>query len=579
MSALPAFDGPYILEEERARGAVANLYRATSPVHGAVLVRIMNPRLAAAPSLVDQFRRNVELLSGLSHACLDRIIDKGASRGLPYFVGADHSRTLRERLASGALPLADSLRIAREISSAMAYGHTMGFAHLDLRPETVMIDRENRAVVCGFGLQTDPDRSALTMIGGFLTPPTYMSPEHWSGFAKPLTDAYSVGLILFEMLTGRPPFVDADPMRLCNMHTFERPPSLTDILPGASPALAGLVARLLEKKPADRTAGMAETAETIERIEAEIRGAEPIAALKRPAPASGKTQLSESPADRIPRAPTVSSGSETQPLRAVPKSPRMEQERPLAPQAFPPTPPPVSFQTPARSDPTWLRPAEGAETKYFAPEELRRIGGGRREKGVPFWLWVLLAVVVTVVVVLLLLEPWSRPAPPESSLPRAPAQAEQSVAANLPPLQDPQGPPAASLREADRSTPTRAESQQDRRPTSPERRQSPQPAAPAAEPQSYDWTAPGVTLVVSATDTDSSLVAASILVDGRPVGEQTTKEIVVGPGQRRVSVVRSGMRPVLAYLDSRRIPVEDGDVVVALEPGKTARLRFVLRRS
>jgi len=544
MQPLPPFDGPYTLEAEHARGIVAVSYRAVSSLHGAVLVNLMAPNLAGDGALTQQFREKARLLAEMRHPRLWQVIEVGESRGAPYYVTPVHRGSLRDRMASGAVPVGEAVRIARETGEGLAHAHVKGFVHLDIRPETIVLGRDGHAGLVGFGLAPDPDRSALTVYGSFLGVPAYMAPEQIAGLCKPLTDAYSLGIVLFEMIAGRPPFQDPDPIRLCSMQSFDPPPSLKTLVPGIPEGLDRLVTCLLEKQADMRVSGVNEIVHELQRIEVVSVGAE----------------------DGLTPVPGVPSGDAS----AVPPPPPLHPTPPPPPPPSPPTPPP-----PPR-DPTWVRPQTGGETVYIPAGELRSLTKSGRAGKTPLWVWILGAAVLTAIVTLLILRPWMT----EKSTDTAPAPEaiggrgvfEEEREAVRPPVAQPfvkdpvENPPVPASPPGEHATPSRADAGSNT-------------GEEAAPPATYHWTAPAAVLLVSASGEDSQPVAASIHVDGRAMGRQTACELMVGPGQRTVTAVRSGMRVVGAYFEGREVPVRDGSAEVHLRPGETQRLRFVMQRS
>ena len=173
---------------------------------------------------------------------------------MPYVEG----QSLRERIAQqGELPVQEAVRILTEVVDALAYAHSRGVVHRDMKPDNVMLSGRH-ALVMDFGvakaLSEATGRQALTTIGVALGTPAYMAPEQAA--ADPgmdhRADIYAVGVMGYELLTGRPPFVGMSSQQILAAHVTQAPDQLTLRRPSCPPALAAVIMRCLEKRPADR---------------------------------------------------------------------------------------------------------------------------------------------------------------------------------------------------------------------------------------------------------------------------------------------------------------------------------------
>jgi hypothetical protein len=208
---------------------------------------------------VERFNREITIAANLQHPHILTLIDSGEADGFLYYVMPYvEGPTLRHRLVrEGELPVAEAVRILRDVTDAVAAAHAQGVVHRDLKPENIMLSGRH-ALVADFGVakavREATGRHALTTAGVALGTPTYMAPEQAA--ADPLTDhradLYALGVVAYEMLTGEPPFVRTTPQAVLAAHVTEAPVPVTERRGTVPPALAGLVMRCLEKRPADR---------------------------------------------------------------------------------------------------------------------------------------------------------------------------------------------------------------------------------------------------------------------------------------------------------------------------------------
>jgi eukaryotic-like serine/threonine-protein kinase len=268
----------YRLNRELGRGGMSRVFLAHEQTLGRdVVVKVLPPEMAAEVS-VSRFQREIQVAAKLQHPHIVPVLSAGDSDGLPYLVMPYIAgESLRERLArEGELPIGDTLRLLRDVAAALDYAHSNGIVHRDIKPENVLLTG-GAAVVADFGVakalveaaaaHTTGERG-LTSIGVALGTPTYMAPEQAA--ADPATDhradIYAWGVVAYEMLTGLPPFMGRSPQALFAAHMAE-PVRRVDLLrQGCPPALAELVMRALEKRPADRPQSAAEIVRALDAI-------------------------------------------------------------------------------------------------------------------------------------------------------------------------------------------------------------------------------------------------------------------------------------------------------------------------
>ena len=249
----------YTIQRELGAGGMATVYLAEDlKHHRKVAVKVLRPDLAAALG-PERFLREVTIAANLQHPHVLPLYDSGQADGFLYYVMPFvDGVSLRQKLVrEGELPIPDAVRILRDVADAMAYAHSQGVVHRDIKPENIMLSGRH-ALVTDFGVakavSEATGRQTLTTAGVALGTPTYMSPEQAA--ADPHTDhradIYAFGVVAYELLAGLPPFVGATPQAVLSAHMAIPAQPVTNHRASIPPALAALVMRCLEKKPADR---------------------------------------------------------------------------------------------------------------------------------------------------------------------------------------------------------------------------------------------------------------------------------------------------------------------------------------
>ena len=256
-----ALSGRYDVRRELARGGMGKVFDARDEKHGrSVAIKVLDPELAAAIGAA-RFRAEIGTAARLSHPHIVPLFDSGEADGLLYYVmplltgESLRQRLLRER----QLPIEDTIRIAREISDALHYAHGQGLVHRDVKPENIVL-AGGHALILDFGIARSadtvpsPETHTLATIGT----PTYMSPEQSSGVSMDgRSDQYSLACVVYEMLTGQPPFSGPTGDSVLLQHRTLDPRPVTALRPTAPGYLSQALARALAKNPADRYPGMA----------------------------------------------------------------------------------------------------------------------------------------------------------------------------------------------------------------------------------------------------------------------------------------------------------------------------------
>jgi len=253
-----ALAGRYALERELGRGGMATVYYGQDLKHRrSVAIKVLQQELATALG-VERFRREIEMAAGLTHPHILPLFDSGEADGLFYYVMPYiEGQTLRGRLdQERQLPIEDAVRIACDVAAALACAHARGVLHRDIKPENIMFSA-GRAVVADFGIARMVSAASLERITGTgvaIGTPAYMSPEQ--ALADPQldgrTDVYSLGCVVYEMLTGSPPFTGPTAQAVLARHTIDPAPSIRGVRPTVSSALERAILKALAKAPADR---------------------------------------------------------------------------------------------------------------------------------------------------------------------------------------------------------------------------------------------------------------------------------------------------------------------------------------
>ena len=265
----------YRLESKLGSGGMSTVYLAIDETLGRhVAVKIMHREISDQQDQLERFRREARAVAQLSHPNLVGVIDAGEDGGHPYIVFEYvPGQTLKERIsASGRLPLDEATAYAIEIGRGLASAHAQMLVHRDVKPQNVLIDAEGRAKITDFGIARSIESSGLTATGRVLGTTDYVSPEQAMGReVDARTDVYSLGIVLYEMLTGDVPFHAETQVGVAMKHVNEAVPDVQVLRPDASAALASAVERATAKDPVDRYPDMIEFLRDLEgALEVEV---------------------------------------------------------------------------------------------------------------------------------------------------------------------------------------------------------------------------------------------------------------------------------------------------------------------
>jgi eukaryotic-like serine/threonine-protein kinase len=309
MNAARVLAGRYGVGEVVGRGGMAEVHRGHDLRSGrTVAIKILRKELARDQLFLSRFRREARLVAGLQHPAIVAVLDAGCEeidggsveRAQVPFIVMEYvpGRSLRELFRSGGATLERSLRLQLGVLSALGFSHRAGVIHRDIKPANVMVTPADTVKVVDFGIARDSCDPGATMtdVRSSMGTPAYLSPEQARGeVADARSDLYSAGCLLYELLTGRPPFVGDDPVSVAYQHVHEAPALVSThdrLLP---PALDAVLAKALTK---DREHRFQDAHEFAEALHAAVRGLPGISPIAGPiaSPIAGPIA---SPAGRV----------------------------------------------------------------------------------------------------------------------------------------------------------------------------------------------------------------------------------------------------------------------------------------
>jgi serine/threonine-protein kinase len=271
-------DNRYRVVGPLGSGGMADVYLAEDSHLGRrVAVKVMHDRFAQDPQFVSRFEREASAAAGLQHKNVVGVYDRGAFGNTRYIVMEYiDGRTLKDIIKSqGPMAPLQAIAIAEQVLAAAGFAHQRGIIHRDLKPQNVLVDREGNAKVADFGIAHE-GTSDVTQAGVMLGTAQYVSPEQAQGQPpQAASDLYSVGVMLFEMLTGQVPFAGDSSMAIALKHVNEQPPAPSQVNPSSPQALDAVVLYALNKDPATRFRSAGEFVAALEHAKAVITGKAP----------------------------------------------------------------------------------------------------------------------------------------------------------------------------------------------------------------------------------------------------------------------------------------------------------------
>ena len=250
-------EGRYAIERELGRGGMATVYLARDLRHGrTVAIKLLQPEITTSLT-AERFLREIQITAKLQHPNILGLFDSGAEDGLCYYVMPHvEGESLRDRLLwDKQLSVDSAVQVAIEVASALAYAHSRHVVHRDIKPENILFSA-GHAIVADFGIAraVSEGQRSITAIGIPLGTPPYMSPEQAQGLENidHRSDIYALGCMIFEMISGRPPYVGASVGRVIQQHLQAPIPSLRAERPEAPEAIDRIINKALAKDRAGR---------------------------------------------------------------------------------------------------------------------------------------------------------------------------------------------------------------------------------------------------------------------------------------------------------------------------------------
>jgi eukaryotic-like serine/threonine-protein kinase len=257
----PLLKNRYRLGRVLGRGGMCIVYQAwDTKLQRDVAIKRLEPPLNQDPRTRARFDREGRALARLSHPNVVTLIDRGSTESDDYLVFEYvEGKSLKELVKEKPLDPAEAGRIIGQVAEGLAAAHQAGMVHRDVKPQNILLDRNGHAKITDFGIATGPDWTRVTKAGSIIGSARYMSPEQVR--SKPVdvrSDIYSLGVVMYEMLAGHPPFDGANMPEIARHHLNTPPPPLSQIRSDLPPGLEKTVMRCLEKLPEDRFVSMDE---------------------------------------------------------------------------------------------------------------------------------------------------------------------------------------------------------------------------------------------------------------------------------------------------------------------------------
>jgi eukaryotic-like serine/threonine-protein kinase len=266
----------YEIEELVGTGGMSSVFRASDRLlERSVALKILHEQYTLDPEYVERFRREARAVAQLAHPNIVTVIDRGEQDGRQFIVFEYvEGENLKELVGSrGALPVREVIDLGLQVGRALGFAHERGIVHRDVKPQNVILDDDGRAKVTDFGIARSLGVDGVTQTGTVLGTSDYIAPEQAQGLrVDAQTDVYSLGVVLFELLTGEVPYRGENFVAVAMQHVNEPVPAVFDRRPDCPPRLDLVVQRAMAKRPEHRHASMEELVADLQGSLAELDG-------------------------------------------------------------------------------------------------------------------------------------------------------------------------------------------------------------------------------------------------------------------------------------------------------------------
>jgi eukaryotic-like serine/threonine-protein kinase len=267
--------GRYELEKLVGSGGMSNVFRAHDRLlERTVALKILHEQYTRDDDYVERFRREARAVAQLAHPNIVTVIDRGEQDGRQYIVFEFiEGENLKEIVARGPVPVRDAIGLTLQVARALSFAHERGLVHRDVKPQNVLLNEDGQAKVTDFGIARSLDVHGVTQTGTVLGTSDYIAPEQARGQkVNPKTDIYSLGAVLYELLTGDVPFGGDNFVAVAMRHVNEPPPSVLEHRPDCPLRVDLAVQRAMAKDPADRFESMDDFVAELEACLVEVDG-------------------------------------------------------------------------------------------------------------------------------------------------------------------------------------------------------------------------------------------------------------------------------------------------------------------
>jgi serine/threonine protein kinase len=351
------FAGRYEIIEMLGQGGMGKVFKAFDrKISEVVALKLIRPEIGVNEKAIERFKNELKIARKITHRNICRMHDLGEEGFIHYITmehvaGEDLKRFIRR---AGTLSSGKAIDIAKQVCEGLAEAHRQGVIHRDLKPQNIMIDQDGNAKIMDFGIARFVDTDRMTGSGVMIGTPEYMSPEQAElKDVDKRADIYSLGIVLYEMVSGRVPFDGETPLSIAMKHKTEKPRNVREWNTQVSAELAAVISKCMEKAPEDRFQNAEDLMEDLDKVEQDLSTAERVVPRKKPAPTKEMPVAFQAKKLIVPAAALVVFGLVTfAVLKFLPKK------------SGPPSPPSTTDASTALN-----MPAQGAVLPSVAPEK------------------------------------------------------------------------------------------------------------------------------------------------------------------------------------------------------------------